>query len=139
MGGGSWAWPDVDTLEGAEDAAHKAAYFAWVVAGLTVLSILLFMLSGATLPTIAIIITLFLAVAYALIGWQVYELSSGFAVLGLILYAVDLVAGFAYIGFSVFGAIRIVFLIGFINGVRGTFAHQRLTLQISAGDGSQKA
>ena len=73
MGGGSWAWPDVDTLEGAEDAAHKAAYFAWIVAGLTVLSILLFMSSEATLPAIAIIITLFLAVAYALIGWQVYE------------------------------------------------------------------
>jgi hypothetical protein len=135
MGGGSWAWPDVDTLEGAEDASRKAAYFAWVVAGLTVLSILLFMLSGANLPAIAIVITLFLAAAYALIGWQVYELSAGFAILGLVLYTIDVFVGLIYLGPSIFGAIRFVFLIGFINGVRGTVAHQRLSLQTSASQG----
>ncbi len=139
MGGGSWAWPDVDDLDSAQDAAHKAAYFAWIAAGLTLLALVLF-INPLDIRMFAIIIaTLVEAALYAVSGWQVYKLSRGWAVAGLVLYTLDLLAVLIYIGPSIYGGIRFVFLIGFINGVRGTFAYHRLRREESSPSGVLQA
>jgi hypothetical protein len=139
MGGGSWAWPDVDDLDSAQDAAHKAAYFAWTAAGFTLLFLVLFVNPLDAKMFAIIFITLVEAALYAVSGWQVYKFSRAWAVAGLVLYTLDLVAALIYFGPVLIGAMRIVFIIGFVNGVRGTFAYHRLRQEESSPSGVLQA
>ena len=126
MGGGSWFWPDVSDLEGAEDASQRGAYISWFVAGLSVIAAIIMMLMvGSFVLAFAISAGISLGI-YLPIGWGLHEISRTAAVIGLVLYLGDLAFSIYYFGPSLFEGLRIVLLIGFINGVRGTFAYHSL-------------
>ncbi|HUK29491.1 MAG TPA: hypothetical protein VLV89_00150, partial [Candidatus Acidoferrum sp.] len=84
----SWMWPEVDDLEGAEDAARKASYFAFAVAGLTALFALLAIGGVIVFPGMNAY-GLIDAAIFGIAGWRMYLFSRAWAVVGLALYALE--------------------------------------------------
>jgi len=128
MNSGSWYWPDVDNLEGAEDACRLAMWCAMLVSGVTALlaflalnGIRILPISGSALVDAAI----FAAVAYGLSRHSRFA-----AVAGFVLFLIERIYMVIQTG-TIFGAgvLGIVFLIGFLNGMRGAFAYHKLKSQ----------
>jgi hypothetical protein len=135
MNSGSWYWPNVDNLEGAEDACRLAMWCAMLVAGVTTLFAFLALsgirivpINGSALVDAAI----FAAVAYGL--WRRSRIA---AVAGFVLFLIERVYMVIQTG-SIFGAgvLGIVLLIGFLNGMRGAFSYHKLQSQPAAPAGA---
>ena len=126
MNSGSWIWPDVSTIDGAKDACRLAMWCATFVGGLTILfailSVLGIRLFGTT-PYAFVDAALLGAIAFGL-----YKYSRVAAVAGFALFLLEKVITFVQTGSILgVGAIGIVILIGFFNGIRGTFAYAKLS------------
>ena len=125
MNSGSWYWPDVSDLDGAKDAAHYGMWCAILVAGFTAIFVILSFfgtrLMGIT-PAALLDVALFAAIAYGLSRYSRFA-----AVAGFVLFLIEKIYAFvltgSILGVGVFGAI---ILFGFLNGVRGAFAYQKL-------------
>lgn len=113
---------------GAKEAAHQGAGAAVFVAAVTaVFSILAIfgvqILAGFS-PT-----ALLDAAIFGVVAWRIYRMSRAWAVVGLVGFVVERVYALYLHGFNAgAGSIVGVFiLLGFINGVRGTFAFHKLS------------
>ena len=122
MNSGSWFCPDVSNMEGAEDSCRLAKWCAVAVAGLTAL-LALVSIAG---PSIAGIRP-FAFVDAAIFGVVAFGLEKQSRVAGFALYLCERVYMIVTTG-SILGAgaLGIVILIGFLNGIRGAFAIARL-------------
>lgn len=126
MNSGSWFWPDVSDLEGATDATRLAMWCALVVGGATalfaVLSLFGLRVMGASLAA------LFDAALFAAIAYGLSKHSRFAATVGFLLYLIEKLYQLKTTGnFLGVGALSIVFLIGFLNGMRGAFAYHKLS------------
>ncbi len=123
-------WPSVDDLEGAKEAAHQAAGAAVFVAAITALFSLLVIFDIRILPGFSP--SSFVdAALFAIVAWRVYKLSRAWAVVGLLLFAVERAYAFYYRGTTAMAGfvVGIILLLAFVHGVRGTFANHRLTMK----------
>lgn len=128
MNSGSWFWPDVTTLDGASTACRTAMWFSIAVASITALMALI-ALSGNVIAGVGasafVDAALFAAIAFGLSRRSRFAAVSGF-----LLFLLERIYMIVQTG-SVLGAgvLGIVFLIGFLNGVRGAFAYHKLLTQ----------
>ena len=116
-------WPDVSDISGAEDGMRLGYWGAYFVAGLTTV-MATFRLLGLNLLNLAD------AIVFALIGLGIQKKWRSAAVVGLVLYSVNLVFTLSHgSGMSV---LAIFIFLGFVAAVRGTFAYRRLARQTQA-------
>jgi hypothetical protein len=130
MNNSSWYWPDVSDIDGARDATRYGMWCAILVAGVTaLLSLLAFSgtrIMGVT-PVSLIDAAIFAAIAFGLSRYSRFA-----AVAGFTLYLIEKIYAFVVTG-SVLGVgvLGIVILFGFLNGMRGAFAYQKLSAAAS--------
>ncbi len=121
MNSGSWFWPDVSDMEGAEDPCRLAKWCAVAVAGLTAILALI----SITGPSFAGIrpFAFVDAAIFAAIAFGLEKQSRLAAVAGFALYLSERIYMIVHTG-SILGAgvLGVVILIGFLNGIRGAFA-----------------
>lgn len=133
-GRGNRLWPNVDTLENAKKAAHEAAGVAIFIAAVNAIVAVLILFEVKLLngDWWAFLISGVLA---ACIAWRMWKLSRAWAIVGLVWWLSE-------IAFTVYSGLRdskypqgahmkIILLVGFIHGVRGTFAYHRLSREAS--------
>ncbi len=122
-------WPEINSLETAKTAAHQGVWAAVLVAIFNTILILISitMETANTAPISAwgfIDVGIFVAIA---IG--IYKLSRIAAVIGLSLYLIGRIVLMISVGGNVASALAILFILAFMNSVRGTFAYHRLRRQ----------
>jgi hypothetical protein len=116
-------WPELSTASDAEKAVKAAAFVAFFVAALTGLASVLTLLSVTRiLPGWAI----FDALVFGVLGLLILRGSRVAAVLGLILYVIQLVAAIVATGNPAGLIVGLFFTSAFITGVRGTYLLKRL-------------
>jgi hypothetical protein len=127
-----WWWPSVSDAAGAKKAAHEGAgsavFIACVTTLFSVLSIFGIQILSGFSPY-----SLIDAGLFALVAWRIYKMSRAWAVVGLLLYIYERIYSFYLRGSS--GSVGLVgvlvgamLLLGFVHGIRGTFAYQRTLL-----------
>jgi hypothetical protein len=123
-------WPSVDDLDGAKEAAHQGAQAAAIVAGVTALFSVLAIFGIRILPGFSPL-SLVDASIFAIVAWRIFKMSMVWAVVGLLLFAGERAYAFYYRGAAAMAGIivGIILLLGFVNGVRGTFAHHSLAMK----------
>jgi hypothetical protein len=113
-------WPEVDDVPGAEEAIRLCCWFAFVAAGLAAVvgTVTLFLARGDPSNVVS-------AIILAVVGVGVRRRWRSAAVAGVIFMVSGLVV---LLGRGVPpGVLDMFVLVGFINGVRGTFAYKRLS------------
>jgi hypothetical protein len=116
-------WPELSTATDAEKAVKGAAYVAFFVAALTGL------LSLLTLLSVTQILSgwaIFDALLFGVLGFFILRGSRAAAVLGLILYVIELVAAIAATANPAGLIVGLFFTSAFISGVRGAYLSKRL-------------
>jgi hypothetical protein len=122
------AWPNMTTVEVAEIAIKRASVYAYVAAGTNVL---LAMLAWFNVLQFISPWLFSGAIPFAIAGFFISRRSRTAALVGLVLYLVEVIAILS----RAFSSIRgeslwfVVFTLFFINGVRGTFSLARLRSQ----------
>jgi|HubBroStandDraft_3_1064219.scaffolds.fasta_scaffold97065_2 hypothetical protein len=129
MNSGSWYWPDVSDLDGAKDATRYGMWCALLVAGVTtlfaVLSLFGVRLMGIT-PAALLDAALFGAIGFGLSRYSRFA-----AVAGFLLYLLEKIYALVTTGSILgVGALGVVMLFGFFNGIRGAFAYQKLAAAV---------
>ena len=125
MNSGSWYWPDVSDLDGARDSTRYGMWCAIIVAALTAgLSVLTIMGMGIRAISAYALIEAF---AFAGIAYGLSRYSRFAAVAGFVLYLADKIYAYVATGSILgVGVLAVVVLFGFLNGMRGAFAYQKL-------------
>src|SRR5271168_2964523 len=117
MNNGSWYWPDVSEIDGAKSAIQYGMWCAIIVAGFTTVAASVGLL-GVTLfhiPPSAFLD----AVIFAVIAYGLHRQSRTAAVAGLLLYLLEKIYAVMQTGSILgVGALGVVILFGFFNGVR---------------------
>jgi len=116
-------WPELSNPTDAEKAVKAAAYVAFFVAAVTGLLSLLSLLSVTQLLSGWAILD---GLLFGLIGVFILRGSRAAALLGLILYVIEVVAAIAVTGNPAGLVIGSIFTLVFINGVRGASSLKRL-------------
>jgi hypothetical protein len=110
-------WPDVGDLAGAEEAIKLGYWGAFFVAGLTtVLGVLGVLGLGLA--------SLFDAAVFALIGVGLLRRWRSAAVVGLVLFTINLVM--TVVKGTAPSIVAVFIFLGFVGAVRGTFAYHKL-------------
>jgi len=117
-------WPDVGDMAGAEEGIKLGYWGAFLVAVLTTMTAV-FQVMGANLWS------LFDAGVLALIGLGIRRKWRSAAVVGLLLFTVNLLLSLTRgLGLSI---LAIFVFLGLVGAVRGTFAYHRLVRDPKAG------
>jgi hypothetical protein len=116
-------WPELSTTTDAERAVKVAAYVAFFVAALTGLVSLLALLSVTQILSGWAILD---ALLFGVLGFFILKGSRAAAVLGLILYVIELVAALAATGNPAGLVVGLFFTSAFLSGVRGAYSLHRL-------------
>src|SRR5215471_13046941 len=118
-------------MEGAEDACRLATWCALAVAGLTAV-LALISITGPSLVRIQPY-GFVVAVIFGVIAFGLEKQSRVAAVAAFVLYLIERIYMIVQTGsFLGAGALGIVVLIGFLNGIRGTFAMAKLKANSAA-------
>lgn len=125
MNSGTWYWPDVSDLDGAKDATRYGMWCAMLVSGVTalfaILSSLGIRLMGIT-PAALLDAVIFAAIAYGLFKYSRFAAVAGFG-----FFLLEKIYAFITTGSILgVGVLGVIILFGFLNGIRGAFAYQKL-------------
>ena len=121
----SWYWKEVDNKDSAQDATRFAVGASYFIAGVTGLLAIFSIVYGKSILGINAW-SLIDAGLFAIIGWRISRLSRAWAVVGLCLYVFEAIISIGQRGLGV-GVLTIIFIIAYVNAVRGAFAYHRLT------------
>jgi hypothetical protein len=113
-------WPDVDSLVGAQEAVRLGYWAAFVAAGLGAIAAVVGAI-GAGLGALGGLVD---AGVYALCGLGIWHKWRSAAVVGFLLFVANLVLSVKLRGGV--GVLALFIFVGFLNGLRGTFAHATL-------------
>jgi hypothetical protein len=120
-------WPTLTDLKTAHDAAKQGAYNALIVAGLTALLATLSVLGIWKIVDGSAFVE---SVIMAVLGILILRLSRVAAVCALLFFIAGRGYGIYLHGFHPAGAaVMVISLVGFVSGVRGTFACRRYRLR----------
>jgi hypothetical protein len=119
-------WPDVETIEGAKWATRQAFWAAIFCVGVTLFFVVLSLFGVEIIKGFGVS-SLIDAALFAAIAFGLRRKSRFAAVAGLVLYLAERAYSWTETG-SIGGnpALAIVLILGFVAGVRGAFAYQRL-------------
>jgi hypothetical protein len=123
-------WGKVNTPDEAIELAKSGAAAAFICAAVTAVAALAAMFGYALMPGFNGW-ALLDAALFAGLGWGVWRLSRIAAILALALYLVERAMMFSQTP-SHLGVITVMFIIFFVNGVRGTVAYHRLRRESGA-------
>jgi hypothetical protein len=130
MNSGSWFWPSLNDIDGARDACRLGMWCAIIVAGITAL------FAGLALAGVSVMriqASAFVdAALFAGIAFGIYKYSRVAAVAGFALFLIEKIYQVIQQGPLGAGVLGIIFLIGFLNAMRGTFAYHKLVAANSA-------
>lgn len=119
----SWFWKEIYDKETAEDATKAAVGVSYFVAGLTGLLAVISLFVGKSIMGVSGW-SLVDAALFAIVGWRIGKLSRGWTIFGALLYLLEAVISMGTRGGGI-GVLTIVFLIAYVNAIRGVFAHHR--------------
>ena len=120
----AWYWPTIEDESSAEQATKAAVgvsgFIAAITALLAVLSIVyhkpVLGLDGWSLVDAAI---------FALIAWRISKASRFASVVGLLIYLAEVGLKLATNPSGALGVLTIIFILTYINAIRGAFAYRR--------------
>jgi hypothetical protein len=120
----AWYWPRIDDQGSAEGATKPAvgtsAFVAAVTGLLAVLSIVyhrpIFGLTGGSIVD---------ALLFVVIAWRIKKMSRTWAVLGLLIYLLEIGFNLASSENGAIGIVGVAFILTYVGAVRGTFAFHR--------------
>jgi hypothetical protein len=120
----AWYWQTIEDESSAEHATKAAVgvsgFIAAVTALFAILSIVyhkpIFGLDGWGLVD---------ALIFALIAWRISKVSRAWAVVGLLIYLLEVGYKLATNPSGALGVLTIIFILTYINAIRGTFAYHR--------------
>jgi hypothetical protein len=121
-------WPDIVDAASAANAVKTGYRTAFLVAALTALISIIAIIRGPFLGYDGY--SLVDAAVAGIVGWRIMRFSRAWSIVGLCLWALSMgveLTSSRFV-FSAVDVVRIIVLFAFINGVRGTFAHQRYGL-----------
>ena len=120
-------WPPVDTLDEAIKASDTGFWVAMIVAGMNALIATISVIQHTTI--IGVDGSAYVdAALFAVIGWGIRRRARVSAVAGLLLFILEKVFQFITQPGSFMGwGVAVFLLLGFVGGVRGTFAYHRLS------------
>ncbi len=124
----SWYWPEIKDASTAKDAVYGAAgvsvFIAVVTALLAILSLVykkpILGLDGLALVDAGL---------FALVAWRIHNMSRTWAVIGLVLYLLEVGERLVSRPSAAFGVMTIIFILALIGGIRGAFAFHRYNKQ----------
>ncbi len=118
----------METEVEAKGAAHQGAGAAVFVASVTALFSVLAIFNIRILPGFSPL-SLVDAGLFAIIAWRVYRMSRAWALVGLLGYVGERAYSiYAHGAAATAGwVVGVIILLGFVNGVRGTFAYRKLS------------
>jgi len=119
----SWFWKEIYDKDSAENAVQMAVGVSYFVAGVTTLLAVSSLFVGKPLLGVNGW-SLFDAALFAVVGWRISRLSLPWTIVGTLLYLLESVASIGTRGQGI-GVLTIVFLIAYINALRGVWAHRR--------------
>ena len=122
-----WMWRLIVDKESARKAAMDGFGAAMFVAGVTAVVAVLTQFGVKIFPEFGLW-NLLDAAIFALIGWRIYAMSRTWAVLGLLAYLGEAAYGLYAHGPSRFGIMMVILVLGFVSGVRGTFAFHNYSM-----------
>jgi hypothetical protein len=110
----------------AREGAGAAVFVAAVTVVFSVLAIFGFQILPGFSPVSLVDATLF-----AIVAWRIYKMSRAWAVVGLLLFIAERAYSIYAHGMTATAGfvVGIFILLGFIHGVRGTFAYHKLSMQ----------
>ncbi|MGO9639906.1 MAG: hypothetical protein ACLP1Y_01195 [Candidatus Acidiferrales bacterium] len=124
----SWYWNEIGDKDSARYATTTAVWISYLIAivnGLMAILSLAYHEPVNGLNGWALLDAAFVAV----VGWRIAHLSRAWAVVGVFLYPLAVLNCFGTHGFAVgglgSGIVAVVFLIAYVNAVRGTFAYHK--------------
>jgi len=123
MNQGSWFWPDLSDIDGAKDACRLGMWCAIIVASITALFAVIALLGKSFMGVSPM--ALVDAVLFGVIAFGIHKYSRFAAVAGFALYLLEKVYAVIQQGPLASGVLGIIFLIGFLNAMRGTFAYHK--------------
>ena len=125
----AWYWPQINDSKTAQDAALGGVAASLLIAAITSVAATLSIayhkpilgLDGWSLLD---------AVIFAVAGWRIYRMSRIWAVVGLLMYSLEVAWRFVHpLGGIGFSPVAIIFIMGFVSAVRGTFSYRKLSKQ----------
>jgi len=122
--GSKGLWPDVNILEGAKAASNCGYWAAVFVAGGTAFVILLGQLGYELEPGHFGIEAIVDVTIFAAIAWGIARYSRFAAILGLVVFLLERLYSWYSFGIGGMG-VAAIFVLLFVNGIRGNFAYQR--------------
>ncbi len=120
----AWFWPTIED-EGSAQAATKSAvgvsgFIAAVTALLSILSIAYRKpIGGIDAWGLAD------AVIFAVIAWRIHKMSRAWAIVGILMYLLEVGYKLVTSPSGALGVLTIVFILAYISAIRGTFAYHR--------------
>lgn len=118
-----WYWNEIENKDSAVDATKAAVGISYLVGSLTTLLAVLSLIYARPIYG-ASGVSLIDAALFFVIAWRIQKLSRAWTVVGLSLYIIEAVSSFGAQGAGV-GLLTIVFIIAYVNAVRGAFAYHR--------------
>jgi hypothetical protein len=121
----SWYWKQILDKETAQDATKAAVGISYFIAALTGLLAMLSLVYQK--PIFGLNAWSFVdAGLFVVIGWRIRKMSRAWAVVGIALYVLEAVFSLANRAGGI-GVLTIVFILMYVNALRGTFAYPRYT------------
>jgi hypothetical protein len=120
----AWYWPTIEEESSAQHATKAAVGVSGFIAALTALIAVLSIfyhkpivgLDGWALIDAAI---------FALIAWRISKMSRAWAVVGLLMYLLEVGYKLLTNPSGALGVLTIIFVLTYINAIRGAFAYHR--------------
>jgi hypothetical protein len=120
----AWYWPTIEDESSAEQATKAAVGVSGFIAALTALLAVLSIFYHK--PIIGLDgLGLIDATIFALIAWRISKLSRAWAVVGLLMYLLEIGYKLATNPSGALGVLTIIFILTYINAIRGAFAYHR--------------
>lgn len=120
----AWYWPTIEDESSAEEATKAAVGVSGLIAAMTALLAVLSMFDH--LPILGLDEWGLLdAVIFALIAWRISKVSRAWAVVGLLMFLVEMGAKLATNPSGALGVMTIIFMLTYINAIRGAFAYHQ--------------
>lgn len=121
-------WPKIKDSSTAKDAVNGAVGASSFIAAITALLAILSLVCRK--PMLGLDgLALVDAGLFALIAWRIHEMSRTWAVIGLVLYLLEIGERLIDHPSGAVGVLTIFFILAFIGGIRGSFAFHRYSKQ----------
>ena len=120
----AWYWPTIEDESSAQHATKAAVGVCGFIAAVTALIAILSIVYRK--PMLGLDAWgLIDAVIFALIAWRISKVSRAWAIVGSLMYLLEVGYKLVMNPSGALGVLTIIFILTYINAIRGAFAHHR--------------